>query len=44
MYSLEVKDIKMKYDNFTALSDVSLKVKKGEFVTLLGHLCFNDDE
>ena len=36
MYSLEVKDIKMKYDNFTALSDVSLKVKKGEFVTLLG--------
>ena len=36
MYSLEIKDISMKYDNFTALSDVSLKVKKGEFVTLLG--------
>ena len=36
MYSLEVKDIIMKYDNFTALSDVSLKVKKGEFLTLLG--------
>ena len=36
MYSLEVKDIIMKYDNFTALSHVSLKVKKGEFLTLLG--------
>ena len=36
MYSLEVKDIIMKYDNFTALSYVSLKVKKGEFLTLLG--------
>ena len=36
MYSLEVKDIVMKYDNFIALSNVSLKVKKGEFVTLLG--------
>ena len=36
MYSLEIKDISMKYDNFTALSDVSLKIKKGEFVTLLG--------
>lgn len=31
MYSLEVRNIKMKYDNFTALSDVSLKVKKTEF-------------
>ena len=36
MYSLEVNDIVMKYGNFTALHDVSVKVKKGEFLTLLG--------
>jgi len=36
MYSLEIKDIIMEYGNFTALSHVSLKVKKGEFLTLLG--------
>jgi iron(III) transport system ATP-binding protein len=33
---LELKDIRKKYGSFTALHDISLKVKQGEFVCLLG--------
>lgn len=33
---LELKHIKKKFGNFTALEDVDLKINKGEFVCLLG--------
>lgn len=33
---LELKHIKKKYGNFTALDDINLKINKGEFVCLLG--------
>lgn len=33
---LELKHIKKKYGSFTALGDISLKIRKGEFVCLLG--------
>ncbi|MBP5453383.1 MAG: putative 2-aminoethylphosphonate ABC transporter ATP-binding protein [Lachnospiraceae bacterium] len=33
---LELKHIKKKYGSFTALDDINLQIKKGEFVCLLG--------
>lgn len=33
---LELKNINKKFNNNTILKDISLKIKKGEFVTLLG--------
>ncbi len=36
MYKLELKKIKKIYDRVVALNDVNIKVKDGEFISILG--------
>ena len=34
--NISISDVTKKYDQFYALKDVSLEIKSGEFMTLLG--------
>lgn len=36
MYDIEIKNVSVYYDNVCALKDVNLKVKKGEFLGIIG--------
>lgn len=35
-YSVSIRDVVKKFDDFTAVNGVSLEIKEGEFFTLLG--------